>query len=252
MTNPIDTLNAALSAAPAPVRFFLRDDDGGWDDARLFALLDCTERSGVPIDVAMIPWVTSAALAASLGTRINAAPQLVGVHQHGFTHTNHETALRKCEFGLSRGLPVQRNDLTAGRDRLHELFGRRLDAIFTPPWNRCSAGTPALLAELGYAALSRDRGAEVQAALPELAVNLDWSKQLRLAAQHGDHDALPRIAHELARCIVEHGTRSPIGVMLHHADLQPDHLDQLEELLRAIKAHPNASCQPMRELVTAA
>jgi predicted deacetylase len=247
--NPIDTVHAALDAAPARVRLFLRDDDGGWDDARLFALLDATEHAGVPIDLAMIPCATRPALASSLATR---APRLVGLHQHGFAHANHETTERNCEFGAARGLPAQRDDLIAGRDHLHTLFGARLDPIFTPPWNRCSANTPALLAELGYTALSRDRGAGVQSALPELAVDLDWSKQLRLAAQQGQSEALPRIAHAVARCIAEHGAHSPIGVMLHHADMQPGHLAPLEQLLRAMNAHPKARWQPMRELAVAA
>jgi predicted deacetylase len=244
--NPTDTLRAALDAAPAPMTFFLRDDDGGWDDARLFALLDCTEHAGVPIDVAMIPCATNAALAVSLGARINAAPRLVGVHQHGFAHTNHETVQRKCEFGAARSLPAQRDDLVAGRERLRELVGARLDPIFTPPWNRCSTGTPALLAELGYAALSRDRGASAQGALPELAVDLDWCRQRRLAASAGD-DFGERIARELARCI---GQQQPtLGVMLHHADMEDGELVLLSALLAAVRAHPRARWRPMRELI---
>lgn len=243
--NPLDTVLAALDAASAPVHFCLRDDDGGWADDCLFALLDCTERAGVPIDVAMIPAATSAALAASLGTRINATPRLVGVHQHGFAHTNHETVERKCEFGAARSLPAQRDDIVAGRERLRELFGARLDPIFTPPWNRCGAGTPALLAALGYAALSRDRGANAQGALPELAVDVDWCKQRRLAASAGE-DFGERIARELARCI---GAYSTVGVMLHHADMAADELPLLSALLAAVKAHPRAYWRPMRELI---
>jgi hypothetical protein len=243
--NPTDILRAALDAALAPVHFFLRDDDGGWDDARLFALLDTTEHVGVPIDVAMIPCATSAALAASLGARINAAPSLLGVHQHGFAHANHETVERKCEFGSARSLLAQRDDLVAGRERLRELFCARLDPIFTPPWNRCSAGTPALLAALGYAALSRDRGAMAQSALPELAVDLDWCKLRRLAAAAGENVG-ERITRELARCI---GAHSTVGVMLHHADMATEELALLSALLIAIKTHPRTHWRPMRELI---
>jgi predicted deacetylase len=240
----VNELHAALDAATTPVELFLRDDDGGWDDARLFALLDCTERAGVPIDVAMIPQATHAPLAASLGARIRAAPQLVGVHQHGFAHANHETIERKCEFGGARSLHAQREDLLAGRERLRELFGTRLDPIFTPPWNRCSASTPALLAELGFAALSRDRGAATQSALPEIAVDLDWCKQRR-AAQAAGEDLHERVARELARCITQHQT---VGVMLHHADMEAGELVLLAELLVAVKAHPQACWRSMREV----
>jgi predicted deacetylase len=241
-----ERLHAALDAAAAPLTFFVRDDDGGWDDARLFALLDCTAQAGVPIDLAMIPHATTTALAATLCARMDAAPGLIGVHQHGFAHTNHETVERKCEFGVSRAPDAQREDLRAGRQRLHAVFGPRLDAIFTPPWNRCSAATPALLAALGYAALSRDRGAKAQQALPEVAVDLDWSKQLRAAAEHGEA-AAACIARELARCI---GARSgPIGVMLHHVDMQDRDLTLLAELLAAVKVHGQARWRLMRDCV---
>jgi len=241
----VNALHAALDAAAAPTEFILRDDDGGWDDARLFALLDCTERAGVPIDVAMIPQATHAPLAASLGARMQARPQLLGVHQHGFAHANHETIERKCEFGAARGLAAQHADLVAGRERLRELFGARVDAIFTPPWNRCSAGTPALLAELGFEALSRDRGAPVQHALPEIAIDLDWSKQRRLALAAGE-DLRERLGRELARCIARHGC---VGVMLHHAEMQAEELTLLAELLAALKSHPRAHWRPMRDVL---
>jgi hypothetical protein len=241
-----EKLHAALDAAAGPLAFFLRDDDGGWDDARLLALLDCTAKAGVPIDLAMIPQATTAALATTLCARMTAAPGLIGVHQHGFAHTNHETVERKCEFGPSRAADAQRQDLRAGRERLHDLFGTRLDAFFTPPWNRCSAATPPLLVALGYAALSRDRGAMAQQALPELAVDLDWSKQLRAAAQQGE-DAALRLAHELTRCVAERS--GPIGVMLHHADMDTAELELLGALLAAVKAHPHVRWRLMRDYV---
>jgi predicted deacetylase len=240
----LDTLLATLDAASAPVAFFLRDDDAGWADAALFALLDRTERAGVPIDLAVIPQATGAALATSLGTLAGAAPQLIALHQHGRSHTNHESDARKCEFGDARSAAVQRDDLRAGRDRLHDLFGARLDPIFTPPWNRCSAATPALLAELGFEMLSRSRGAPAQHALFELPVDVDWCKQRRLALQRSD-DGLARIALELAQRVAAGG---PVGLMLHHAEMNAHDLALLDTLLSATRGHPRARWRPMRDL----
>ena len=62
----ISAVLTALDAATAPVHFFIRDDDAGWDDARLFALLRCTERARVPIDLAVIPQATGVGLRRSL------------------------------------------------------------------------------------------------------------------------------------------------------------------------------------------
>lgn len=247
MHDDLNALQAALDAAPAPVGFFLRDDDAGWSDGRLFALLDSTERAGVPIDLAAIPQVTTPALAAALGVRMQAAPGLVGVHQHGLAHANHEQAERKCEFGNARSEAAQRRDLRDGQDALRQLFGARLDAFFTPPWNRCSAATPGLLAELGFNALSRSRGAPAQHALPELPVDVDWCKQRRLGAEQGD-DGMGRIAQALAQRVALGG---PVGLMLHHAEMSALDLCLLDGLLAATRRHPNVRWQAMRALIPA-
>ena len=245
MQSGLNALRAALDAAAVPVPFFLRDDDAGWDDAALFTLLDHTQTAGVPIDLAVIPQAASTALATSLCKRERATPGLIGLHQHGLAHHNHESKGRKCEFGDERSVDAQRMDLSAGRDRLHELFGAQLDSIFTPPWNRCSAATPALLARLGFGALSRSRGARAQQALPELPVDVDWCKERRLAALQGD-DGSERIAFELARRVAAGG---PVGLMLHHAEMNALDLSLLDTLLGATCRHPRALWQPMRKLL---
>ena len=252
MSAGLHTLLAALDAAPAPVAFFLRDDDAGWDDARLFALLDCTEHAGVPIDLAVIPQATSAALATSLSARKTAAPGLFGLHQHGYAHTNHETLERKCEFGPARSIDAQRSDLSAGRERLLGYFGDQLDPFFTPPWNRCSATTPALLAALGFSALSRSRGAEAQQVLPELSVDVDWCKQQRIAREHGEADGSARIAAALAQRVATSGPGGPVGLMLHHAEMDAGDLALLAALLRATMRHPQVRWRPIRALLDGA
>lgn len=243
MRDGLKAVQAALDAAAAPVRLFLRDDDAGWDDVRLFRLLDCTELAGVPIDLAVIPQACSAALAHALCARIDAAPARIGVHQHGYAHTNHETVARKCEFGTARSAVLQRADLHNGRERLRALFGARLDAIFTPPWNRCSAATPALLVAGGYRALSRDRGAPAQSALPEVAVDVDWCKQ-----RAGGDDA---IGHALARSIAACSGMRSVGVMLHHAVMDAHDLLLLEALLTATAGHPRACWMAMIDALSA-
>jgi hypothetical protein len=242
MTDAITQVLSALGAATTPICFFLRNDDAGWEDARLIALLDVSQRVGVPIDLAAIPLAVGRALARELCGRMDGAPGLLGVHQHGYAHTNHQAQGRACEFGDANEPESQRLDLVRGRDVLLQHFGRRLDAMFTPPWNRCAPHTPALLAELGYAALSRDRGAAPQHALPELPVDVDWCKHARA----GGFDA---IAMALVRAIRARIADSlPLGLMLHHAVMDAGDLMQVEELLGELKRHPNARWSTMREL----
>ena len=100
----------------------------------------------------------------------------MGLHQHGLAHANHEREGRKCEFGPSRGLEAQRRDIEAGRARLTDLLGDRVDPIFTPPWNRCTTDTGTALAELGFRVLSRESRAEPLGVpgLFELPIHIDW------------------------------------------------------------------------------
>ena len=249
----ISAVLAALDAATAPVHFFIRDDDAGWDDARLFALLRCTEGARVPIDLAVIPQATGAGLAAQLRACVDGAGGRIGLHQHGHAHSNFEPTGRKCEFGPSRDLQAQRRDLIAGREHLRTRFGARLDAFFTPPWNRCSDATPGLLAELGYTGLSRDRSAPHQQALPELRVEVDWCRQQRLAeardesrGEAGGEALGDAIGLDLARHVQGGAT---VGLMLHHAQMGDAELNWLGDALSNWARHPNARWRPMRELL---
>lgn len=239
-----DALLQALDRAEAPVNFFVRDDDAGWADDKLFALLRVMDEAAVPIDLAAIPTAVTPELGGELKARKRAGQRL-GIHQHGFAHLNHEAQGRKCEFGDGRNLVRREADLRRGRDLLRAVFEESLDPIFTPPWNRVSPDTPYVLAMLGFAALSRDVTAPEQNALPEMVVHTDWSKQWRLAEQVQD-DAAHRVAKDLARFVAPGAC---VGLMLHHAVMGPLELESLGKLLAAWAAHPNARWLSMMTLV---
>src|SRR5262245_42996504 len=74
----------SLDRSPRRLEVFFRDDDAGWGDARLLALIDRFADHGLPLDLAVIPAELSARLAAVLVERP------VGLHQHGYSHANHE------------------------------------------------------------------------------------------------------------------------------------------------------------------
>jgi hypothetical protein len=245
MSDVLTPVRAALDAASAPLDIFLRDDDAGWNDARLIALLDVAARAGVAIDLAVIPLALGDALAHELRARIDAAPGRVGVHQHGLAHLNHQSEGRSGEFGAARDLNAQRLDLLRGRARLQQHFDDRLDAIFTPPWNRCAPGTPMLLAELGYTTLSRDRGATPQRALPELPVDVDWCKHYRAGGPAAIAGAL---AHAIS---ARSADGQPLGLMLHHAvmdDGDDGELALLESWLAVLARHTRLRWRSMRSL----
>ncbi len=173
----LDPVRAALDAATGPVQWWFRDDDAGWDDAALWALLDVFEDAGVAVDVAAIPMAVTASCGRELTRRV--AGGLVHVHQHGYAHTNHEPVGRKCEFGLSRGRARQTADVRAGRELLEDRLGAPIEPVFTPPWNRCSAGTAEAALAAGHVVLSRDvsAGRLDRPGLAEIPVSIDWSSR---------------------------------------------------------------------------
>jgi peptidoglycan/xylan/chitin deacetylase (PgdA/CDA1 family) len=241
----LDPVREALDGVEEPVTVFFRDDDAGWRDDRLLALLDLFARHAVPIDVAAIPLALDRCAAAELRARAEDAPELVGIHQHGYAHANHEPAGRRCEFGPSRSRASQRRDLEAGARRLADMVGPPAVPIFTPPWNRCTAVTGSCLVELAFACLSRDSTAPPLAAagLLELPIGVDW-----LAHSHGVRLTRPELGELLAARIRAGGT---VGVMLHHAPMDAHELGSLDRLLGLLAAHDAVRCRPMAVLLAA-
>jgi peptidoglycan/xylan/chitin deacetylase (PgdA/CDA1 family) len=225
---------------PAPVTFFFRDDDAGWDDSRLRALLDRFARHDLPLDVAVIPAALNSTLGRELERRVMRGAAL-GLHQHGYAHANHESTGRKCEFGPSRKAVDQYMDIESGKRLLTEVFGEHVDPIFTPPWNRCTQVTVVSLCALGFRALSRDADASDLDLLDliELPVSVDWRSRA---------EKRPTL-HELGQRLAQAAARTgPVGIMLHHAVMDDSSLDEVEAVLALLAAHPRAQCVPMREL----
>jgi hypothetical protein len=229
----LDPVQAALDAAPAPVDVFFRDDDAGWRDDRLLALLEAFDEHALPLDVAVIPAAVSPAVAVELSAR--AGPRL-GLHQHGFAHRNHEPDGRKHEFGPSRTAADQRRDIETGAERLRALLGDAVEPFFSPPWNRCTHVTGRCLAQLGFRVLSREHRAAPLGVpgLREIPVHVDWCRL-----------ELTEIASGLAAAIAKPG---PAGVMLHHAVMDAADRARAAELLALVAAHPRARPRLMREL----
>jgi predicted deacetylase len=230
----LEPVKRALDTAAEPVDVFFRDDDAGWADDRLLALLDLVDDHGLPLDLAVIPAALGPHLAAELRGR---AGDRLGLHQHGFAHCNHEREGRRYEFGPSRTHVAQRRDIEAGARRLEDLLGDDvLEPIFTPPWNRCTAATGRCLLELGFEVLSRESRAEPLGldGLRELPVSIDWVRLER---------------HELAtRFATAAHTGRPVGVMFHHAEMDGEDRERAGELLGVLAAHPRSRPRAMRTL----
>jgi hypothetical protein len=238
----LDPVCHVLDNAAGPVTLFFRDDDGGWDDDRLFRLLDIFETASIPVDLALIPAEVSDNLARRLNDRLRSSAGRIRVHQHGYRHTNHESTGKKCEFGPTRGTADQAQDLRAGQRRLVEVFPDFYDPIFTPPWNRCTQTTVDILTVSDHQALSRNVGARQLrlGGLSEIPVCVDW------CGWQKHPDGQDRISQAIA---ARAAARLPIGLMLHHAVMRSGARDDVAALLEFLSDHPKARCVPMRSLI---
>jgi peptidoglycan/xylan/chitin deacetylase (PgdA/CDA1 family) len=225
---PLGGVRASLDERDSPVTLFFRDDDAGWRSDRLRALLDLFAEFALPVDLAVIPAALDRALADELAERP------IGLHQHGFAHLNHEPDGRKFEFGPSRDAREQREDIEAGARRLQRLLGDRVDPIFTPPWNRCTTDTGRCLLDLGFRALSREHQAEPLEVpgLEEVPIHVDWCKPDR-------EDRLAKALHQ----------DGPVGVMLHHAEMDAAERARAAELLSLLAEHARVRARPMATLI---
>lgn len=244
---PFSALSAALDAARTDITVFFRDDDAGWADEQLTTLLDIFEEQRAPIDLAVIPQALKRELALDLCVRRARSRSRLGLHQHGYSHTNHETAGRKCEFGPARDAEQQLKDVKAGQIRLRALLGR-VDPIFTPPWNRCTQATASALRAAGLQVLSRDHGAAALQleGLQHLPVHVDWCKWTSTPAP--DWGALDQ---QLALAVERADGSEPLGVMLHHAAMVDADWQALRELLGLLHDHSSVRLSLMNELIVA-
>lgn len=224
-------IQAALDNADAPIVVFFRNDDAGWDDAQLFRLLRVFCDEGIAVDLAAIPTAITALQARRLCRVMNDA-HCVRVHQHGYSHQNHEPTGRSSEFGPTRPATRQWADIRSGKDRLRDLFDGAVDAVFTPPWNRCTQATVEALNGEGFRILSCDRSAAALAAgsLDEVPVSVDWQKPRRSGG--AAFDAIAAVANLIA------ANAATLGVMTHHCTITDAQLRDLGALLKTLGSHP--------------
>jgi hypothetical protein len=242
MTAWLDPLRKVLDESDTGIDFFFRDDDVGWANDELRALLARFRRHSVPLDLAAIPTPLTAEFAGEIRAAHDEAPALIGIHQHGFSHTNHEVLGRKCEFGVSRMHQDQYRDIQFGRTKLEAMLGLALDPMFTPPWNRCTETTGECLSELGFRVLSRDATAPSLrvSGLKELPISIDW-----FAKKNGERLRFQSLGTLIANTVKQ---RQHVGIMLHHELMNANERERLDDLLVLLSTHPQAQCKLMAQI----
>lgn len=239
MSAAVAALEAELSrwqALGRPIRLWLRDDDAVAPSAALSRLADLAERFRLPVLLAVIPMLSTPALAAELAARPMLRPC-----QHGVWHRNHAAeGAKKSEFGAGRSRAEIESELWEGRQHLLQSLGPLLMPVFVPPWNRIDADVASRLPALGFTGLSCFRGFrladEVGLALANTDLDImDWQ-----GGRIGR--SLDAMAAELAAMLAtrrdDAAAETVIGLLLHHRDHDEPGWGALAQLLQVLTAHP--------------
>ena len=232
-----------LNERSAPLRIFFRNDDGGWADESLQKLANEFIQQDLPLDIAVIPDALSQE-SIDVITGLLEAGNRIAIHQHGFSHTNHQLSGRSCEFGSDRNYEQQLHDIAKGQEQLASAFGASVKPIFTPPWNRCTSDTAAALQSLGFHYLSRIiNSAPIDQAIPELPVAVDWLKKRK-----GERLNTDQLVDYI--CGLFDTDDEVIGVMLHHEPMDQESRDLLRQFIETLRASPKVSFHSMMDIAS--
>lgn len=215
------------------IKIFFRDDDVDVDEDRLTRLLELFLSQGVPINLEIIPKSLTDPAIKLLHQYKRSRGPLLELNQHGWQHINHERVGKKCEFGISRDFDEQLEDISRGKSRLEEAFGRAFYPVFTPPWNRCTEDTFRALDKLGFRVLSKDIGEH-----PVIGYRfMEISTTLDLFSWKGG--ATHRLPEEIVmELISQMGVLPAIGILLHHKVMDTRAFSFLEALIKELNQYP--------------
>lgn len=202
-------LRATFSSFSHIPVFFRADDIGSDQDPNFAPLMELFQKHHAPLCLAVVPTWLKPKTWESYASFQPASSQWCW-HQHGYSHTNHQSKGKKAEFGDERTPQSITSDISKGQQLLRTVLGPSFTPVFTPPWNRCSPATLESLSAYGFKAISRSSGATPDPGdgLPDIFINIDL---------HTRKEATPAQAWENLLTEIEQAAISGrMGVMIHH------------------------------------
>jgi hypothetical protein len=164
--------------------FVIRVDDVGMSDDDRHDLLGRIAGIGHSVNAAVVP-IHAVRAADSLTPLLRTHSGRIEIHQHGWSHANHEPSGRKSEFGSARDSSVNAADIARGKALLHEVFGPAFVPVFCPPWNRVNDDLLRICSALRFSGVSAFGQLVVAPPMCDVSVNIDVTKALRLGPSPG-------------------------------------------------------------------
>ncbi len=199
---------------PSPC-LFIRNDDVCTLDREFRFFFDTAMERGIPVVHAVIPDRMDQALVRFLCRAKEKTPHLLDIVQHGWRHVNHAVDGRtKYEFGKSRSLTCQRDDIKQGLEKMRTAFGEHFTSAFVPPYHGYDARTVKVLKEESFQVFSAGaRPSEIKDQwIIELPVQISFSRyESGKGILQSARDVMGQLTKEVHR-------RPLSGVLTHHAD----------------------------------
>jgi hypothetical protein len=195
-------------------RLFIRNDDVWTLDREFRFFFDQAVERCIPVVHAVIPGKMDQGLLRFLCRAKEKTPQLLDIVQHGWMHTNHsDKAGIKYEFGASRSLKSQRDEIRQGLKKMRLGFGELFTPAFVPPYHGYDERTLRVLHEEGFKIFSA--GTRRSAAKKRF---IHAPAQISFSRYEQNKVSINK-AREVVTDLVKNVDHRPLsGVLTHHKD----------------------------------
>lgn len=194
---------------------FIRDDDACRLNKHFRLFFDAAMEREVPVVYAVIPGRLEKEMIQFFRRAKEKRPDLLDIVQHGWTHENHSKVKgKKYEFGTSRSLETQREDVAQGFEIMHHAFGKYFTPAFVPPYHGYDRHTLKVINQSGFEVFSAHARVRLKG-----CVNMPVHVSFTRYGKDGVH-AIPPASAVLEEVMKKACGKSIIGVVTHHGDFK--------------------------------
>jgi hypothetical protein len=199
------------------VQLFIRNDDVWTLDKSFRFFFNAALKRRLPVVHAVIPGKMDQGLIRFLCKAKEKNSELVDIVQHGWMHTNHsESVGKKYEFGATRSLKLQHEDIKKGVKQMRLAFGDLFTPVFVPPFHGYDQKTLAVIRKEKFWALSAGNNIQdKKMPLVNFPATISFSQYDTngTISIHG--------AGQMLKMLLKSATsRALSGIVMHHSDFK--------------------------------